>query len=1059
MTGTLLGVVRDPARATVPAAVIRVTNERTGAVRVSASGETGGFEIPFLEPGSYEVRIERPGFQTYLERGVEVRTGSTVRLEAELKLGDVAETVEVQGAASLLQTDRADLARTLNQRSLVNLPLPTRNYMELISLQPGVTPPSSISSTLQNPMEGRAFQANGQLRSSNNSQVDGVDNNDPLIGVTINMPPIESIEEVNIASGNFSADQGRAGGAVVNVVTRGGANELHGSLFAFNQVAALRARNLFNVDTQPKPGFRRNQYGATAGGAVRRDRTFWFGSYQGLEQERSTTQTTTVPVEAWRSGIFTDTPGLNLFDPATGTPTGTGRQPFPNQVIPASRVHPVAVNIQRELVATNLDGLTGNYITNVPSTLSGRQGGGRLDHRFSERTFGFLKYDHSRFTVEDNAALGREIGEGALSNVATHTAIANLTRSWTAGLYSETRLGYNRYRSNVTGINADRPLSREFGIANPNPDFLSESGLARIAINTMQGIGMPFIYPIINTDNIFTVVSNWTLTRQRHTLKWGGEVRRLRLDRFQATGLNLGPRGLFNFNPGVTQLRGGPALGPFGAFGNAYAGFLLGAPDQSSRTYLTVTPTNRQTHLFGFVNDSWRVNSRLTLDFGLRYELYTPVVPRYPGGAANYDPTRNALLVAGIGEVGMSTGVLTDANNFAPRFGFAFRPTGRTVIRGGYGISYFTGINGYTGGTLSTQFPVVGNVQIGATNDFVVDGTLSAIPAVPVIPIPGNGVIENAPNQAFFHIPFDNRYPYVQSFNLTVQRDLGGGFVADVGYVGTIGRKLPIQTNLNAAPPGSGRDGQPLFARFGRLATTNARRYGANNNYHSLQASLSRQFARGFLIQSSYTYGKAMEDAVVVVHTDRRRNYGPASYDRQQMFNLAHVWDLPFGKGQRLLNSGFPAMLAGGWQLNGIFRAVSGLPVTIIANATPCNCPGNGNFADALRPAEILGGRGRNQLWFDSGAFAIPGPNRFGNAGAGTVRGPGFVNYDMSLFRRIPLRERASLEFRAEAFNLSNTPRFADPDRNVNSGNFGQILGTLDNAGERQIQFALRLTF
>lgn len=1056
----LTGYITDPTGALVPHAVVQFFESRTGQRWTASANDAGSYTQPYLPAGNYNVQITAPGFAFYTVKSVAVPANATIRIDVTMRLATTQERIEVTAEQAQLQTDRSDLSHSISAKQLLELPLATRNFQELASILPGVTPSSDVSTTLQNPMDTRAYQANGQLRSSNNSMIDGTDNNDPLIGVTINVPPVEAIGEVNMMLGNFSADYGRSGGAVSSVVTRSGTNNLHGSFYEFHQNDRLRARNFFNAMPQPKPNLTRNQYGATLGGPLVKDRTFLFGFYQGFLQRQAQTTTTTVPDPAWRAGDFSRVPQLNLFDPATGTRDGVGRTPFAGNTIPASRIHPVSRAIVPELVQPNQPGaLESNLINNVPSRVRGHQFGIKADHRFNERSFGFIKYDRGAFATKNSAAIGDILGDGAESTVDTHTAIANVTFTVKPNLLTETRLGFNRYQSRVEGINADQELSRRFGIGDPTPTSLSQRGLARVAITGMAVLGANFIYPIVSTDNIFNASSSWTWIAAKHTVKLGGDIRRFRGDRLQATGLNLGPRGLFNFNPGPTQLRNGPALGPNGNFGNSFAAFLLGTADQMSRTYLTVTPTNRQWNHFLYANDTIQLSRKLTIDLGLRWELYTPVVPRQAGGASNYDPATNSLLVAGVGQVGMSTGIIQDNNNFAPRLGFAYRARESFVVRGGYGISYFTGINGYTGGTLSTQFPVVGNIQVGNTNDFIVDGTLSAIPGIPNIPIPSTGILNPAPNQAFFHIPFNNRYPYVQSYHLTLQKRLPWQSVVDVAYVGTLGRRLPVQYDLNAAAPGTGNNGRPLFQRFGRSATTNARAYAVNNNYHSLQANWNRRFAQGLFLNAAYTWSKAMESGVVTSHIDFRRNYGPASYDRAHMFNLTHLYELPFGRGKRWATAGPAAALLGGWQLNGILRMVTGLPGTITANATACNCPGNGNFADHLSPVSYPGEIGRGQFWFTRESFGVPGANRFGNGATGNIRGPGFRNYDFSLFRRVTVRDRYSLEFRAEAFNLSNTPRFALPERNINSANFGQVLATLDGGGERQVQFGLRLSF
>ena len=503
-----------------------------------------------------------------------------------------------------------------------------------------------------------------------------------------------------------------------------------------------------------------------------------------------------------------------------------------------------------------------------------------------------------------------------------------------------------------------------------------------------------------------------------------------------------------------------PISGQFGQFANSWAAFLLGAPDQTSRTYMPITPTNRQTQFFAFFHDTFQVTSRLTLDLGVRWELYTPIKPRYAGGASNYDPETNSLLIAGVGDNDLANNVETDWNNWAPRIGFSYRMGERSVIRGGYGVSYYTGRFGFTGGTLSTQFPVLYNIQNGVEGDFTVDGSFDTLPPVPDIPLPANGIISPAPNQAFFHVPRDNPMSFVHSYNLTYQRELGWGTVWDVGYVGSLGRRIPYQRQLNAALPGAGAAGRPFSAQFGRTANVDLRANGLNNNYNSLQTNVAKRFSGGLSFTAAYTYSKSLgvgdDQGGFIVQTDIRRNYGPTSYDRTHMFVSSHIFELPFGAGKPYLQNGLGRYVLGGWQLNGIFRWVSGAPFTPVADATPCNCPGNNNFADVIEPVEYLGGTGRGLLWFDKTSFTAPGPNRFGNAGRNSVRGPGFVNYDLSLFRNFALAERARLEFRAEAYNLTNTPRWGNPVNNVNNADFGQILTA---SGERELQFALRFTF
>ena len=1060
VTGTILGSVMDISNAPIANAAVTVTEVNTGVSRTASTNEEGIYTIPYVSPGRYQVQVETAGFKRFLRDNIDVEAAGAVRVNAVLTPGDVKETVEVTAQSPVLKTDRAEVARTFSEQSVTELPLVDRNFQGLAALTAGVSPVSVGASGYQeDPQQTILFHANGQNNSANNTQVDGVGNTEPALGGTIYIPSVEVVGEVTVMTSNFSAEFGQAGGAVVNVVTRGGTNQLHGSLWEFHRDTDLRARNLFNPVTQPKPTFIRNDFGAGAGGPIKKDKTFFYGAYQGRRLRQASTTTTTVPVAAWRQGDFSGVSGLNIFDPNTGNKDGTGRTLFPNNFIPASRFDPVSTKLLPLIGAPNQPGLTNDLILNVPLAYNANTYDARVDHSINDVTKVFVKYSYSGYNTTQQSILGPVIGGGSFAHDYTSTGSLNLTHGFSPSLLSEVRLGYNRYYTNVNGTNND-PISSQVGIANPNPDYISTHGLASIAISSIATLGAGTNYPVIDADNIFTVANNWNKIFGKHAMKWGVDIRRIRIDRFQPQGLNLGPRGLFVFSPGTTALKGGPAIGPFGGPGNSFAAFLLGATDYIGRTYMTVTPTNRFTDFASFFQDTYQVSSRLTLDLGLRYEIYSTVKPRYAGGASDYDPTTNSLLVAGVGDVPLSNGVALNLNNFAPRLGVAYRIDSKSVIRAGYGISYYTGRYGFSGGTLSTQFPVIYNVQQGVANDFVVDGSFASLPPVPFQAIPSNGHITSAANQAYFVIPKYNPTPYGQSFSLTYQRQLTGSIAFDVAYVGTLGRQQPYNQELNAAFPGTGTAGLPLNVLFGRTASTMLRTDGISSSYNSLQANLNKRFSNGLSFTAAYTFSKAMDvgsdQPGFTDNLDLHRQYGPASFDRTHTFVASHIYELPFGKGKRFLNNDIESRILGGWQLNGIFTAVTGTPLTASADATACNCPGNSNFADAISPVIYPGGTGPGQFWFNTSAFAAPGPNRFGNAGRDTIRGPGYRNYDMALFRTFAVRERIKLQFRAEAYNLTNTPHWGNPNTSVSSGSFGQITAT---SGERQLQVAARILF
>jgi hypothetical protein len=1065
VTATLTGSVTDSSGASVPNATVKVTEQSTAIVRSTSTSVDGVYNVPYLNPGVYRVEVDATGFKKYSQENVTLNVSTTARLDATLTPGSANETVTVTADAPALQTDRAEVAKNFSTQAVAELPVANRNFQALAGLVAGVSPPVQNFTTSEDPQGTTFFNANGQGNSSNNTIVDGVDNTNPTLGLSIYLPSPEVVEEVHVSTSNYSAEFGRVGGAVVNATTKSGTNALHGSLWEFNRVAALAARDFFNKDTQTKPGYTRNEFGAALGGPIIKDKMFFFGAYQGRYLRQSSTSTNTVPASsAWFTGDFTSVPGLALYDPNTGNPNGTGRQPFPNNIIAQNRINPIAQQLLKYFPQANVGGILNNYVLNVPFSYNGNSYDARVDHYFSEQTKIFAKMNTSHYQVVQGAVLGPVAGDGTTANDYTITGALNVTHGFDPTLLTELRFGYNRYRTNVQGTDMTTLTNQKLGIANPNPDPISTTGMGRININGMPGIGTPVVYPLINTDNLFEIVDTWSKLKGKHVFKWGAEIHRNRMDRFQPQGLNLGPRGLFNFNPGTTQLNGGPGLGPYGSVVNAFAAFLIGAPDQTGRTYMPITPTNRQTQFAAFGQDTYQITRKLTLDIGLRYEYYSPVTPRYKGGASNYDPATNTLLIAGYGDVNLATGVDAQSLNFAPRVGFAYRLTDRQVIRAGYGISYWTGRFGFTGGTLSTQFPTIYNVQQGNTGDFQVDGSFNTLPVVQFVDIPSNGRINPAPNQGFFVVPPRNRLPYVQNYNLTYQRELGSGISFDIGYVGNLGRQLPYNRALNAAPPGTGSAGRPFFVLFGHSADVSLRAGGVNSHYNALQTNLSKRFSQGLMFTLAYAYSKSMDvgsnQPGFTDNLDLNRQYGPSDFDRTHMVTASHLYELPFGKGKRFLNQGgIAGRVIGGWQLNGILRFATGTPFTATADATSCNCPGNNNFADALTSVTYLGGIGPGQPWFSTSSFAAPGPNRFGSAGRNTVRGPRLTNYDLSIFRIFPFTERVKLEFRAEFYNLLNNPHFGNPSGNSSSAVFGIISSTLSGYGNRQTQMALRLKF
>ena len=1086
VTGSIVGNVTDPGGAAVAGAKITITETSTGIARAAVTNSDGGYVVPYLAPGTYKVEVEKTGFKKFLGSRVELSTGQSLRVNAALEVGQITETAEVTSAAALLQTESADVSQAFEQKRIAELPINGRNFQSLITLVPGVVPSNSSVGIFDNPQGTQFIQVNGQNNSANNYQIDGVDNNEPLLGLVVQIPPAEAIQQFSVSTSNYDAEFGRAVGAVVNVTTRPGTNQFHGSLFEFHNNSAFKARNYFNIVRNAAgelkvPNAIKNQYGGTFGGPIKKNRTFFFGDYQGQNQRIGRTpQIASVPIQAWRDGDFTGQ--ATIYDPNTGNPNGSGRTAFANNKILPARFSPVALNILKLLPLPNLPGTSSNYLPPaIPFKLDTQSFDVRVDHQFSDKTSFFVKYNYFRSTMADPAIFGDIGGPTAIGDFNSlangkgrnQVVTLNATHTFNTTLTTEARFGFTRYFMDARGPGFDRDLSKEVGITGSNEDDPAHKGLAVIDIENFSTFGQSFNMPTINGDNIFNWINNWTKVSGRHTFKWGADIRRLRMDRLQIQGISsFGPRGRFEFRPTVTALctpnASGACVSSQTSLANSFASFLLGAPDRIGRATFTTTPTNRTTHLFFFGQDTWQFNPRLTLNLGLRYEIYTPIASRLPAGQGNYDPETNNLLVAGVGSVGLSAGVKTDWNNFAPRVGFAYRFRDKTAIRGGFAISYFTARFGFTGGTLSTSFPVIADQQIGVTGDFRQDGVFSNIPAFTPVPIPSSGIINPAPALSLFAVPFDNPLPMVLSYNLTVQHELMPGLSLEVGYVGNRGYNQPFNKRLDASLPGTGTAGIPLNQKFGRTAQTTLRAYGVDSYYNSLQAQLEKRFSHGISFGASYTWSRSTDytsnNGGLNNPIFLELNYGPSDFDRTHALTINHTLELPFGRNKAYLNKGPLAVILGDWQLNGIFSGYSGRPFTVsMSNAALNGGPGNALRPDQLRQPEVSGIVGPGTTWFDVTAFANPIPAgatpRYGTAGRNSLRGPSYLNYDFSIFKSFQIMEGKRLEFRTEFYNLTNTPKFAQPNGNFSQTTFGVVNSTLNGVGEREVQFALRFLF
>ena len=1072
VNGSLLGTVNDASGAAVADAKVTATEPSTGISRTVTTNQSGNYTFPDLSPGVYNVSVEQTGFKRFSRNNVDVLVNTSVRVDAALQIGSVSETIEVNASAPLLQTERADTGRTVETKQLEDLPVagPSRNFQSLLNLVPGTSPVFRPHSEFFNPQNSISTQVNGQSRLGNNLQFEGVDNNERTGLLSVYIPAIEALQTVDVSTSNFEAELGRATGAVTNVLLKSGSNDFHGQAYWFNRVSALSARAFYDPI---RPNFVYNYVGGQLGGAIIKNRTFFFTDYLRIIDRRYNVDRYTLPTDAARTGNLSGYSSV-IYDPRTGNPDGSGRTPFPGNIIPPDRIDPIAKRILALIPQQNLAGTQNNYYTRLPFTRDTDQIDGKVDHNFNEKNRISVRYSYFKPTTVDASSFGDAGGPhaggfSATGVQGTHNGAINFNRVFSPTLITEIRFGVNRYRNDAKQTDYGKSDATTLGVPGVNVNDFT-SGQVGIEIGGFSNpiIGFSPSLPWVRAETNIDFVNHWTRLVGNHTIKFGAEVRRIRDDLIQTQVYS--PRGLYRFGTAQTSISGAGT-----SLGNNFASFLLGLPNEVGRDLLIASPAYRAYEYFFYVGDKWVVTPKLTLDLGLRWELYPPATPAHPGGFSNYDPTTNSLVVAGVGNNPSNLGRKTQYKDFAPRIGIAYRFNEKTVVRTGFGISYAP----YPDNTYAYNFPVKQNNAYNASCSFCPatlpngqTATLSAgFPAPATAVIPANGIIPNAdPNQSYEVINKNFREPYVESWNFAIQRALPANFSLDMAYVGNHGVAQPAAYNLNASTTvGLDVAGQPLFQQFGRKAATTYRYQGFSSNYNALQVKLDKRYSNGLAITTSYTYAKAMgyqsEDAGLKFYINPRRNYSRLDFDRTHSFVESFVYDLPFGKGKAWMKSGPASYILGGWQMNGILSIYSGTPLNFGGNSAGLKAPGNSNTLNHYGPIEVTKGTGRNATWFSptvcsstvtTGCFAQPGALEFGNLGPNVISGPGSWTLNGSLFKTVKISERLEVQLRGEAYSVVNTPNWNNPDTGIGNSTFGQITGA---GGNRQVQLGAKIVF
>jgi hypothetical protein len=1091
--GSLVGNVNDPTGAAIGGAVVTITQKETGQSRTTKTNDAGQYSFPTIPGGTYEVRITASGFRTLVRQDLPISTNTVSRVDGQLEIGAITESVQVTGEAALLQTDRAEVRSEMNTKALLNLPVPPgRNYQQLFNMLPGFSPPRNAHSVPSNPSRALQFEVNGTMAASNNIRLDGATQfNIWLPHITAYVPALESIDTVNVVTNSFDAEQGLAGGAAINVQIKSGSNELRGSAFWYHNNNNTKARPFFLPADQDRPRLVYNQNGGTLGGPIVRNKLFFFASYEGTYDRQFAGALSSVPTSLMKSGNMSESPRL-VYDPATGAANGTGREPFPGNIIPTSRIDPIAARIAALMPRpTDERIISGNYYSQGEYLFDRKTLDSKVNWQVSDRVtsyvrFSFLDYNGNFPTRFGNALLGSSLAGGNPGNGygKTYSVTGAVTYTVTPTFIIDSNFGYTLMDTNVEQPDLDRQIGRELGIPGTNGPRRIEGGWPGFGISGFDTFGLADSYmPYFRRDPQYQWIGNGNWTKGTHNIRFGAEFGWQSLNHIQPEfyGGSWGAPGGFSFNGGATTLNGGPASNQW----NAMGAFLLGLPSTIGKIYQWPDEYSTRTSMQSlYIRDQWQVNRKLTLNLGTRWN-YFPMPTRSDRGLERYffpgDPNYgDKVMVCGVGNTPRDCGVSVSKTLFAPSLGIAYRFNDKTVIRTGYGLN----VDPWNiARAMRTNHPLLTAQTVNAANSFSWAGLLRD--GVPVISQPdlGNGIIDLPRAVVANTIDSDFKRGYIQSWNLTVQRQLPGRMVGSVGYVATRQTGMLGFEERNYGLVGGAAASRIYFPSTGRnvsLAVVN--RLG-NSTYDSLQATLDRRFSNGVQMNLAYVWSKCIGIAGVNNSGDRAAIKIPNAYflNRSQCFThtphrftSAGIWELPFGRGKSFAKSGVGSAILGGWQLNGLLTLQSGNPFTVSSSGASLNAPESAQRADQVK-AEVrkLGGTGRGQAFYDWTAYAPVTDARFGTSGFNTLLGPGIVNLDMGLFRQFRVTERVSLQFRAEAFNFTNTPHFSNPGGNISglvtnpdgtfrSGVF-EVTG-IRNTGregidERVFRFGLRLGF
>ncbi len=1110
--GNVVGTVVDPSGAAVPNAKVIISDTSRAVTFNTTTNESGFFTQRFLIAGTYQVRVEASSFRAYLQ-DVSVSVDQETSLDIKLQLGELSETVEVTAGTPLLKTERSDVATTFSEKTVASLPILNRRFTAFELLTPGVQATTSQTASSEDPQGSYRKVVNGQSFAGSAHLLDGTDNHDALLGLIVVNPTLESVTEAKVTTANYDAEFGATAG-VISAQTKSGTNSFRGAASDFLRNDVFNARNPF-TQFQKIPGTDRyipvthwNQFGGALGGPLLKNAVFFFADYQGTRRLTGGSALLRVPSTAERQGDLSGL-GVDIFDPASGA-TLADRQQFAGNRIPAARLSPQTQNLLKLIPLPNIEGTVRdqpNYVGSDTIHFNEDLANTRWDY-FRGRTHLFGRYSLADYRMDSPGIFGEVAGGRGFDEVAPFAGIsktrnqsiaAGFDRSLGSNWLTDFRFGWFRYRVNVDPGGGNVNPATEAGVPGLNVDDFSR-GMPAFLLNGYGpggntgnqfnfGYALQFARcncPLRQNERQFQFVNNWTKLQGNHTIKFGADIRHARNLRIPSDRHRAGE---LQFNAARTQ-------GPSGG-GSALASFLLGDVSVFERYVSSVTDAEeRQNRWFFYGQDQWKATRKLTVNYGLRWEVYRPQTVTGAGKGGFVDVDTGEVLVAGSSGVGLDLNVEGTLKTLAPRLGLAYRATDNTVLRMGYGRGYDIGIFGSVFGHNVTQnLPVLGIQSLQPPRNFDAVFNLAQGPA-PLDPATILSRQPTGPNGrpllpngvTAFILPKQLRLPTNDAWNLTVQHQLRDDVAVEAAYIGNKGTHVFAgfggdydfnQATIEGFGTLTTNQRKPFFNKFGW--SQNFRYYGsdASSSYHALQLKGEKRFSRGYSLLTHYTWSRAYNYTNTYYNIDADLAYGPNDNHRRHVVGLNGVWELPFGAGRRYLadaGKGLNAVV-GGWQLATVYTWQSGLPFT--PSYRDCNADRDTGWCRPDLVGEWKPDHQTADAWFITTPLAADGrvtpltangqtlgpwrrPERgtFGNVGRNQLIGPSFSQLDLSVFKNFEVTDRVRAQFRAEAFNLPNVVNLANPNTCVDCpGTAGRITNIFQLAVMRQWQFGFRLEF